>query len=115
MAPEMARSRVVLPAPLAPRMATISASSTSRSISCSTLRWPYPAVTPASSSSGTIARPQVGFDDRWITLHRRGRSFGNLASEAQDHHLVGDAHDQVHVVLDQQHRQAVLGVDTGDE
>src|SRR5438067_12484502 len=114
MAPEIARSVVVFPAPLAPRIATISPSSTLRSTSWSTRRWPYPAVRRPSSSSGT-AGSEIRLDDRRIVADRLRGTFGDLATEAQYHHLVGDAHDQAHVMLDQQHGQPVLGMNALDQ
>src|SRR5262245_57693549 len=48
--PETARIVVVLPAPLAPRMTTISPGSTDRLMWCSTFTGPYPARNPSTSS-----------------------------------------------------------------
>ena len=40
-----------------------------------------------------------------LRLHLGRRAVGDLAAEVERDDLVGDAHHQVHVVLDQQHRQ----------
>src|SRR5207237_1597476 len=112
--PEIARSVVVLPAPLAPRIATISPSSTARSTSCSTCRCPYPAVTPERSSSGT-RRPQIRLDDRRIVAHHLRWAFGDFTTEAQDHDMIRDAHHHTHVMLHQQQRQLILRMDASDE
>ena len=37
-----------------------------------------------------------------------GSALGDLAAEVQHHDPVGDAHDQTHVVLDQQHGVALV-------
>src|SRR5262249_60432332 len=51
---EIARRVVVLPAPFAPRTATISPSPTTRSIPCKACNGPYRAATPRSSSRGML-------------------------------------------------------------
>ncbi len=56
--PEIARIVVVLPAPLAPSTTTISASSTVKSRSWSTLTWPYPARSWSTSSRRHSATPR---------------------------------------------------------
>ena len=45
-------------------------------------------------------------DDIGILLHFGGRPVGNLAAEIECHNLVGDAHHQTHVMLDQQNGNA---------
>ena len=49
--------------------------------------------------------PEVGADHVGIALHLGRRALGDLAAEVERDDLVGHAHHQVHVVLDQQHRQ----------
>src|SRR5262245_4731793 len=56
--PEIARIVVVLPAPLAPRMTTISPGSTDRLMWCSTFTGPYPARNP--STSRRLTRDSTG-------------------------------------------------------
>ena len=43
---------------------------------------------------------------RRIGLHALRRSLGDLLAEIHDHDAIGEAHDEVHVVLDQQHAHA---------
>ena len=43
-----------------------------------------------------------------IVLHVGRSALGDLASEVEHDDLVGDAHHQLHVVLDEQHGQAEL-------
>ncbi len=61
--PEIARIVVVLPAPLAPRITTISPSFTSRSMPCSTSTGPYPARQPTDLEQAHACAPEVGLDD----------------------------------------------------
>src|SRR5215211_5224751 len=99
--PEMARMVVVLPAPLAPMSATTSPSSTCRVMPCRAWMRPYASVMLSSSSS--IGRhSQVGGDHLRVVTHFGGRTLGDLLSELQHHDAVGNAHDQPHVVLDEQ-------------
>src|SRR5690349_12160956 len=114
---EMARSVVVLPAPFAPSTATISPSPTERSIPCSACNGPYRAATPRSSSRGMLGplAAQIRLDHRRVALNLRGRALGDLAPEVEDVHAVGDAHHEVHVVLDQQDRQLERRADPPDQ
>src|SRR5919197_2893943 len=117
----MARSVVVLPAPLAPSKVTIDPAGTFRETPCSARMPPYAARTssssssvpepsPAAASGGTFVGPQVCLDDAPVGLDLRRRSFRDLASEVQDDHPFGHVHDQVHVVLDHQDGELELGV-----
>ncbi|CAN4001764.1 IMPACT family member yigZ, partial [Dysosmobacter welbionis] len=54
-------------------------------------------------------------DDALIVLDLRRCAVGNQLAEVQHIDPVGDVHDQVHVVLDQKHRQAELRADLPDE
>src|SRR5215471_12774042 len=113
--PEMARRVVVLPAPLAPSRATIVPSSTFSDTPCSALTEPYDAWTSVSSSSAIGLSPQVRVDDRLVLAHLARGALGDLLAEVQHHHPVGDAHDQVHVVLDHEQGEAELLVDPPDQ
>src|ERR1700754_1835663 len=101
--PEMARIVVDLPAPFAPINATISPSPTVRLMPCKASIRPYASVM-LSSSSSIGGNPQIRGDDLRVVPHLGRRPFGDLLAELEHHDPVGDAHDQAHVVLDQQHR-----------
>ena len=81
-----------------------------RSMRCSS------GVCPAISSRGVLLRgAEVGGDDGRVALDLRGRALGDLLAEVQHDDAVGDAHDELHVVLDEQHAHAALGVDLLDQ
>src|SRR5437764_14789609 len=113
--PEMARSVVVLPAPLAPSMVTMVPSSTTSERPWSARTEPYAACRSVSSSSAIGFGSQVGLDDGGVLAHLAGRSLRDLPAEVQDDDAVRDAHDQVHVVLHDQQRQVQLVVDAADQ
>src|SRR5262249_36889176 len=114
---EIARRVVVLPAPFAPRTATISPSPTTRSIPCKACNGPYRAATPRSSSRGMLGplAAQISLDHGGVPPPPRGRPPGDLAPEVEDVNAVGDAHDETHVVLDQQDRQLERRSDPPDQ
>src|SRR5215468_4688097 len=103
--PHTARSVVVLPAPLAPRMAVMPPASTAKARPCKTLVHPYCAWRfSASRRAGmpSVLAPEVGLDHLGIALDLGGRALGDLATEVEHHHLVGNLHHQAHVVLDEE-------------
>ena len=51
---------------------------------------------------------EVGGDHGAIAAHGVGHAFGDLLAAVEDHDMVGHAHDDAHVVLDEQHADAVL-------
>src|SRR5262245_24570029 len=103
--PETARMVVVLPAPFAPTSATFSPSLTSRLMPCSAWMRPYSIVMLSISSS--IGRyPQIRVDDPRVLPHLGGQALRDLLAELENDDPVADAHDQTHVVLDQQNRDA---------
>ena len=53
-----------------------------------------------------LAGAQVSFQYGWIGGHLSRRSFGDLGAGIEHDHMVGDAHHQIHVVLDQDDRHA---------
>ena len=59
--------------------------------------------------------PEIGFDHLRIALHFRRRSFGDLHAVIEHGNLVGDAHHDLHVVLDQQDRQIEILAHPVDE
>src|ERR671919_205454 len=76
--PHTARSVVVLPAPLAPRMVVMPPASTAKSTPCRTRVQPYCAMSR--------------------------RALGDLPAEVEDHDLVRDLHDESHVMLHEEDR-----------
>ena len=56
-----------------------------------------------------MSRPQIGLGDGWIRANLIRRAVRYDAPEIEDHDLLRKAHDQTHVVLDQQdgHRQPI--------
>src|SRR5262245_28456428 len=93
--PHRARRVVVLPAPFAPSSAVIDPSSMRKSSPCSTRVCPYAACRRSTSSSAKVGLYQLG-----VAAHFRGRALRDAAAEVERDHPVGDAHHQVHVMLD---------------
>ena len=128
--PETARSVVVLPAPLAPRITTTSPSSTWKSSPCSTWIGPYPPRSALTSSSGVPrgvsdavaavasvtpvlrGRPR---SPRGRSARSRGITFGDLAAEVEHDDVLRDAHHESHVVFDEQDREVVPVADVDDD
>src|SRR5580700_4549944 len=52
---------------------------------------------------------QVGRDDLRVPADDLGRALGDDLAELEHHHPVADAEDQAHVVLDEEHRLALVG------
>src|SRR5438093_10139767 len=103
--PEIARSVVVLPAPLAPRMATAWPSPTLSETPCSALKRPYDASTSWSSRSAIVLHPEIRLDHRGIGPHLGGRPARDQPAEVEHVHGLRHVHDEVHVMLDEQHRE----------
>src|SRR5713226_4295902 len=61
--------------------------------------------------SVVLVGPEVGLDDCLIRLHLASRTFYDLATEVEDDDLVGDSHDQNHVVRDDKESQLQLLLD----
>src|SRR5919204_5372721 len=101
--PNTVRRSVDLPAPLLPMMDTISPARTPSDTPRSTSASAYPATTSRSSSSGPAASAaKVRLDDARVAADRLRRSFGDLLAVVEHDDALGDVHDDVHVVLDQQ-------------
>ena len=66
--------------------------------------------TGRSSASGdvVIGHPQVGGNDLRVFADLGRQSVGDLAAELEDDDAIGDAHDESHVVFDEQDRVAVV-------
>src|SRR5262249_33262902 len=108
--PTMVRSKVLLPTPFRPSTARLSPAGISSDTSSRTTASPYPARTfrRASSVSGMPGLAQIDL--------AHARIGGYLVRGALDQHAAADHHDDaageakhdVHVVLDEEHRD-VLG------
>ncbi len=48
-------------------------------------------------------------------LHLGRRAFGDLAAEIEHHDFVADRHDEIHVMLDQEHGDVVLVANSSDQ
>src|SRR5213075_1260398 len=108
--PMTALSVVDFPAPFLPASMTTSPCSTARLASKSTPARPYPAFTRASSSSA-----KVDLLDARVGLNLRRRSGGDQLARIEHHDSVGVAEDHIHVVLGEQHRDAVAAGERSGE
>src|SRR4051812_6536888 len=95
--PVTQRMSVVLPAPLEPTSATISPSFTESEAPKSTGASPYAAWRSCTSS---IVGPEVGGDYLMVLRDGGGRALCDLLAVIEDHHAVGEAHDHLEDVLD---------------
>ena len=114
--PQSARSVVVLPAPFAPSSVVTPPSSIAKSRPCSAARRRR---RRAESAHLERARSLRRLRDRPRSPPARRctsarRALGDLAAEIQRHDLVGDRHDEAHVMLDEQHGDAALVADPAD-
>src|SRR5690349_16896665 len=66
----------------------------------------YAAAGPAAAG---YAVAEVGGDDARVLAHDVRQAFGDHLAELEHDHAVADAQHQPHVVLDQQHRLALIG------
>src|ERR1041384_8812574 len=113
--PMIARSVVVLPAPLRPRRVATSPSSTVKSIPCSTCDSPYQACSPAISSNGAPAESRmtgahIGFDDLRVGRDRGVIALGEDAAARQDGDRLRQIGDDRQIVLDHQHGAVPRGI-----
>src|SRR6185295_7957465 len=103
------RMSVVLPTPLRPSTATLPPSAISSEMPSSTTASPYPARTSARARSGSAtARPQVDFAHAGIVCYFAGRAREQDAPPHQHDDPGSETEHDVHVVLDEEHRE-VLG------
>src|SRR5213595_791095 len=105
MAPATPRRLVVLPAPLAPMRVTISPSATSKESSRTAGTSPYASSRFCTLRSKFTAK--VGCDHRRVVLHFARRALEQRLAVVHDENAVRDVHYQVHVVLDDEHRDAL--------
>src|SRR5262252_9893409 len=102
--PHTARSVVVLPAPLAPRIVVMPPDSTANDRPWSTLVHPYWARRSSAWRSAGMpsVAPEVRLDHVGVFLDLRRRPLGDLAAEVEHDDPVRDLHHQAHVVLDEE-------------
>src|SRR5262245_16640562 len=107
----MARSVEVLPTPLRPSSATVSPGPTLRFTPCRTGTLPMSAVTPSTVSmmlrSLVFGRAQVGFLDLGVGADLLGRTAREERTLCHNDDLVGDGEHHLHVVLDENHIDAL--------
>src|SRR6201991_3277339 len=112
--PAIAFSKELLPAPLAPRMTTISPRPTVSAASVRARCWPKATLRSETTSIGR--RPQIGFDDGTIGQHAVRGPLGDLAAAIHDHAGIAKRADRVPHIFDQQDRQPFVfqGADQRD-
>ena len=101
-------SVVVLPAPFAPISATISPSGTSKQISHNA--WTLPVgdlQVPRRSASGDLFA-EICLDHAAVAHDVLRRRVGDLDAVVEHQHAVGDFHDRLHLMFDQDHGDAVV-------
>jgi hypothetical protein len=59
--------------------------------------------------------PEIRLDDGRIRPHLCWRAFRELATEIERHHVVGDRHNEAHLMLDQEHGHLALVADVVDQ
>src|SRR5215468_6478554 len=105
---------VVLPAPFGPITVTIWPASTVSDTPCTASTLPYATCRARTSRSAlmssalSLQTAEVGLDDQRIALNLCRQAFGELLSEVHDDQTVGQPHHEIHVVLDQENRHALL-------
>src|SRR5215467_6806055 len=116
--PLIVASSVDLPEPFGPTMQVRPPSATANDTPCSTSPPPYPATTPSTTSAGsdpgtagldvavTVAVLVVGTEVRIehlaVVAHLPGRAGCDHRAIVHDHDRITQAHNEIHVVLDDQ-------------
>src|SRR5919197_4030484 len=113
--PETARSVVDWPLPFAPSSVTISPSRTLSDTPSSACRCPYETARASTSSSSAIRGAKIRVDDGRVGGDLAWATIGDLSPVVQHHHAVGEPHDEIHVVLDDDQRQPQLVAQAGDD
>src|ERR1700710_1890699 len=90
--PQIARTSVLLPAPLAPMIETLSPSLTSISTSKSTGTFPYPAASCRVESTVISSDTEISLTHAWVGLHMGQVSAGNNLPKTQRVDGITDAH-----------------------
>src|SRR6516225_5635013 len=100
-------SSVDLPAPFDPRRDTICPRSIESVTSASAVIEPYLADRPAiSSMSGLVT--QIGLDHCGRAPDLSGRAFSDFFAVIEHHNTIAHGHDHAHIMLNQQHGDAVF-------
>src|SRR4051812_45593239 len=113
--PPRARSRpntvlntVDLPAPLGPMIVVMAPRVACRLVPLSTVKPPYPATT---SSSTRRLSTKVCLDHLRVAADFVGRALGDDAALGEHQDARAQRHDEFHVVLDDDERRALRGID----
>src|SRR3954471_12732442 len=101
--PMIARSVVVLPAPLRPMTQTASPAATVSDTPCRMWLRPYQALRSRTSSIALDRLPEIDAPHLLVRADVVGRALGEEPSVMQDEDAVRDAHDELHAVLDEDH------------
>src|SRR5262249_25262779 len=106
--PATVRSKVVFPAPLLPRMVTISPRSTVNDMPFTTSSSPYATCKSSTSSSG-IRGSKIGGDDAFVATDVDWVSVCDNRAVIEHGDSIGNGQNKIHVMLDQQygHSQAL--------
>src|SRR5215813_5592051 len=75
-------------------------------------RWPSLFITRPTGSSRLA---QISADHPFILLHLCRCALGDLTAEIERDDLVGDRHDEVHVMLDEEDRDIAVMADAPDQ
>src|ERR1035437_10235581 len=112
--PEMVRTNVVLPAPLAPTMEMISPASASKLTSHSAWISPYATLMDCTCRGLVIVLPEVNVNYGLVVHDGVHRSFGNLFAMGKHDDPFAERYHGHHNVLDEQNRHPGL-VDFPDQ
>src|SRR4029453_9966540 len=102
--PAIVLSSVDFPAPLPPINVTISPWATSSDTERSASTAPYRVTSSRTSSMGVDVLAQIDLEHGGIGLDFRRRALGDLLAVVENDDPVGHAHDEAHVVLDDEDR-----------
>src|SRR5436305_11457232 len=119
--PLMVRSKVVLPAPLAPSTAVMVPGAARNETPSSARTAPYVVTTSSIASPSSVATAhlprlcvdvlaEVRLEHLLVVLHLVGCASGDDATEVEHDDAVTHLHDEVHVVLHEQHRHSLAQV-----
>src|SRR5438876_2778946 len=104
ISPMTVLSNVVLPTPLRPMRQTTLFAGTVRSTPHSTCDSPYVASTRSTVSMNVFPLPEVHLEHARIGLHLVDRALAQHGALMEHRHLARDLADELHVVLDHEHR-----------
>ena len=105
--PEIARSVVDLPAPLAPSKVTTCPSSTLKRNAAQRFDFAVADNEIADFEQRHLFSPEIGGDDIGVTQHRHGFAVRDTASEIEYGDMLGRLGDERHVVVDDQDGEAL--------